>query len=455
MITTNKRMIRRRKLGEEPKKVLSLNTNTTTNNDSSLHPSHTTTKTSSLSLAPPPPPPLTSTSSSFKHNNDSILSIKWIIWISIGIILRILLFHARFDLTLQKQVEFSTPTTSFRRVTEGLHLVTQLNQSPYNSTMFLQPPLILLPFLSFYQWSESSREIDRVSQYDWFCRCLFIGMDVVITVLLFQIAKIHRTNVDLAHSFDSNEALLQSSSSLHGFHSNLPHIIAALYLFNPIMICSCVSMSTVIFNNLALAATVYFALKGNVVWCTMSVSLASYQNLFPLVLIVPITLMIQRAYAYEYYLKRRSSSDLKVKKNHSLLYSSSNHVVVVGIKVVLLFSFWFALWMYLSYVMTGHSWQFIENAYVYPMSVQDLTPNWSNFWYMFTEVFDHFRRFFLLIFHVHQFAYILPLTVRLKYVYTQSLLFVACEICLLFTIYISLYLLLLYCIGMILLSSVY
>ena len=411
---------------------------------------HQTTTTTTTTTKAPTPTPTTTT-------NDSILSTKWLIWLLIGITIRYVLFtmnNHHMVHTLQKQVEFSTPTTNFKRLTEALHLITHLHQSPYNSTMFLQPPLLLLPFLPFYPSSSSSLSssspissstISSFSTFQTYCQILFIGIDVCITILLFQIAKMHRSNINYSHydlmtnqnhqhhhhqhqhqKHEEEERVEKVEETENfmsdGFHKNLPHIIAALYLFNPIIVLSCVSMSTVIFNNWALALTLFFALRGNVVWCSMSLSLSCYQTLFPLVLIIPLILMLHREKLLCRW-KKFVATRKKLNSNFSSTTAATTTVApktvsvwLVGLQFVVLFVFWLGLWMLLSYVMMNHSWQFIEHAYIYPMSVQDLTPNWSNFWYMFTEVFDHFRKFFLLIFHVHQFAYILPMTVRLKYV---------------------------------------
>lgn len=323
------------------------------------------------------------------NQSDSLLSMSWLPWIIVSVFIRLILFSTGFDNTFQRQVEFTTPTTSFRKLTEGLHLIT-LSLSPYSSSMFIQPPLILLPFIPFY----------GKNSFVWFSRTLYIALDLVIAYLLFQIAKMHRmNNLEKQNKTQAvtETAMTRTSSDKSGtigdglnlaFYSNLPHIIAALYLFNPAIICSCVSLSTVIFNNLALAGAVYFAMKGNIILCSMCVSFATYIAIYPIVLLVPITLMIQ--------------------KNKKLPLFS------VAFKICVYFVVWESLWLFLSYSMMNNSLDFIENAYIYPLSVQDLTPNWSNFWYMFTEIFDYFRKFFLIVFHIHTLAYIAPLTIKFR-----------------------------------------
>jgi len=60
------------------------------------------------------------------------------------------------------------------------------------------------------------------------------------------------------------------------------------------------------------------------------------------------------------------------------------------------------------------SWEFLRSTYGFLLSVSDLAPNVGVFWYFFTEVFDHFRTFFVFVFQIHAFIYVAPLTIRLR-----------------------------------------
>ncbi|PRD28141.1 UNVERIFIED_CONTAM: Phosphatidylinositol glycan anchor biosynthesis class U protein [Trichonephila clavipes] len=60
------------------------------------------------------------------------------------------------------------------------------------------------------------------------------------------------------------------------------------------------------------------------------------------------------------------------------------------------------------------SWHFLWCTYGCILSVPDLTPNIGLFWYFFTEIFEHFRVFFLCTFQLNVFVYTTPLAVRLR-----------------------------------------
>ncbi|KAK4758404.1 hypothetical protein SAY87_019705 [Trapa incisa] len=54
-------------------------------------------------------------------------------------------------------------------------------------------------------------------------------------------------------------------------------------------------------------------------------------------------------------------------------------------------------------------------TYGFILTVEDLSPNIGVLWYFFAEVFDFFRSFFLIVFHMNIFFMVLPLAIRLKH----------------------------------------
>lgn len=72
------------------------------------------------------------------------------------------------------------------------------------------------------------------------------------------------------------------------------------------------------------------------------------------------------------------------------------------------------LLLFASRAVNSDSWDFLRSTYGFVLSVPDLTPNIGIFWYFFTEVFDHFRTFFVFVFQMHAFIYVAPLTIRLR-----------------------------------------
>ena len=68
--------------------------------------------------------------------------------------------------------------------------------------------------------------------------------------------------------------------------------------------------------------------------------------------------------------------------------------------------------IYLSYLLSGESFDFISHSYGYSFTLPSLNPTYSIFWYFFTALFDRFQSFFLVIFHAHLLVYMLPLLIQ-------------------------------------------
>lgn len=51
---------------------------------------------------------------------------------------------------------------------------------------------------------------------------------------------------------------------------------------------------------------------------------------------------------------------------------------------------------------------------MFAQRADDLTPNMGLWWYFFAEMFEHFRAFFLFVFHIQPALLLLPLTLRLR-----------------------------------------
>ncbi|KAL9100775.1 MAG: hypothetical protein Q9163_003892 [Psora crenata] len=70
--------------------------------------------------------------------------------------------------------------------------------------------------------------------------------------------------------------------------------------------------------------------------------------------------------------------------------------------------------LYMSYVLTGGSWEFLSSTYGVQLLLPDLTPNVGLWWYFFIEMFDPFREFFLGVFWLHLAGYVGGLCIRLR-----------------------------------------
>ncbi|XP_046843516.1 phosphatidylinositol glycan anchor biosynthesis class U protein-like [Xenia sp. Carnegie-2017] len=300
-----------------------------------------------------------------------------------AVVVRCLLFLFNVHDSIYDRIEFTTPLTSWKRVLEGLSLLDH-GLSPYAGDSVHEPPLVLL---LFYLLRNKSNGIPLY--------IVFMMFDILTGFLLYLAAKCHCRNLlsrqkrDLKHYSQNVAPILITLDHLE----NLPVLVCASYLLNPFTIASCVAQSTGLITNLSLTFSMYFAFLGSTSLAMCFVALASYKSLYCIMLVVPLTIILT-----------------KKKMDESKYHVSLVRAVISSLTF---FSFWMGVYLALSRVVIG-SWQFLDASYGFTLRVPDLTPNMGLFWYLFLEMFDHFREFFVLVFQLNAFFYVIPLTSLLR-----------------------------------------
>ncbi|ORY55519.1 GPI transamidase-like protein component PIG-U [Pseudomassariella vexata] len=285
--------------------------------------------------------------------------------------LRLILFTAFPGLPdlLTGRVEISTPVTSFKRLQEGLFLYNH-NVSPYDGGVYHQAPL-LLPLFSL---------LPDPSTYPIFAYILYIVVDLLSANALYTIAE----------SGEGGSSRLFSSPRKDRKWSGF--IVAAVFLFNPFTIATCIARPTSVFSTCAILHAIAKAIEGNPITSMLSLSFAAYLSMYPLLLLPPLVLL---AYDRQYTSKAGSY----------LLQFAGTNVLAFTASVTFLFLSSFAL--------TG-SWEFFPSTYGIQLTLTDLTPNVGLWWYFFTEMFDSFRSFFLGVFWLHLSSYTAALSIRIR-----------------------------------------
>lgn len=265
---------------------------------------------------------------------------------------------------------------------EGLSLVKH-GVSPYSGDVVHETPLVLSVFLGLQHVSEKLFPL------------LFLVGDLLIGWFLYKLASLHSQMLlkDQTLNLKSNKSLepvLLKPDSL----DKIPLLVSSIYLLNPYTIGSCVAHSTVMFTNLAITAALLFSLKGSILLSTLGVAVGTYLSLYPVTLLAPVVLILMKV----------RPIDIELSKT-TLIFAS---------QVVASFIIWVVLLLSMSYHMFN-SWDFLTATHGLILQVSDLTPNMGLFWYFFTEMFEHFRIFYLWVFQLNAFFYCIPLTIKLRY----------------------------------------
>ena len=240
--------------------------------------------------------------------------------------------------------------------------------------MFHETPLTLLVF------SVLGCEPDILS---W----LFIIGDLMTGLILFKLGEVVSRQTLLTEDAAVSAGLYHSEakSLLSSLTTSLtlPRLLSLAYLINPFTIASCAALTTTVWTNLLLASYLYSLVEGHFILGCISLALASYQSLYPVLLLVPLTLSL--------YQQSPTSSTI--------------------LKTFLTFFGAFSCLQMISFQIIG-SWNYLNSVYGFILTVPELTPNMGIFWYFLTEMFDHFRVFFICTLQINLLLYVAPLSIK-------------------------------------------
>ncbi|KAF3936542.1 hypothetical protein ABW19_dt0201411 [Dactylella cylindrospora] len=292
---------------------------------------------------------------------------KCLLVIGAGVLLRLVLFTAFPSLptTLAQRVEISTPVTSYKRLQEGIYLYTH-GVSPYDGGVFHQAPLLL----SLFSILPDSIIVTNI---------LYILADLLSAVSLIQIAASGVPTITPHHVSPRKD------------NSWPPWAVAAAFLFNPFSIATCIARPTIVFTNSIVLHAVAAAVQGRRAPAFVSLAMASYLSLYPVLLFPSLILL-----TYD-----------------SLRSPAKPSVQAFSAVTTIVFSSILFIYLKLSHLITG-SWEFLASTYGVHLLLPDLTPNVGLWWYFFIEMFDSFRAFFLCLFQLHLLIYVPGICLRLR-----------------------------------------
>ncbi|KAL5021781.1 hypothetical protein ScPMuIL_000936 [Solemya velum] len=301
-----------------------------------------------------------------------------------GAIVRLILFRTSLPEWFASRSEITTPLTSWNRALEGVSL-RRNSISPYSGDVFHETPLGL-------------RFLDILTRmFPKHIHLVFILVDMLSGLILVWIAShfkqymLEKQIRDLKiYAADTKKVILKSKQL-----RNVQIYVLLVHLFNPYGLAACLSKSTAVFDNLAILLCLFYLLKGNVIMCLSFIAVSAYQSMYPIILFVPA--------AIHFYKKKYPDSQSYLCGAAVWYYLQLATVLVL----------WLITLLGISFQLEG-TWSFLQSTYGFILTVPDLTPNLGLFWYFFTEMFEHFRTFFICVFQINAVIYTVPLAVRLR-----------------------------------------
>ncbi|CAG2176453.1 unnamed protein product [Oppiella nova] len=322
---------------------------------------------------------------------------RLLFFVIIGVSLRFSLLKSSYQKEISNRVEISSPVTAWKRAIEGVTLES-MSISPYSGHTFHESPI----FLHFYKWLTTSGH--QLVEH------LFVATDIFTALLLSLVCYKQLNYLSLLEEQRISKNV--KKDDIQRLSIDRSHIteqslrVAVIYLLSPYSVLSCVGQSTSVFTNFLMALTLLTTTLEMRVVSTALLALLSVQSFYPLMMIVAIAMIIEQ---------NRCLRDKPTKPSEpQLVHYWSPSVRFSLLSTISMFALFFAAFLFISYKLMQNNCQFIESTFGFLWTVPDLTPTIGIFWYFFTEMFDHFREFFLWTFQINAFIYVIPLALTLR-----------------------------------------
>lgn len=355
-----------------------------------------------------------------------LLGLGW----AVALLLRFAFVLLGAPSMLGRRVEISTPVNSITRLAEGYWLK-QIGSSPYEGSSYHGSPL-LLAVLGPWTASRAGGQPALELTLSLLCVCA----DFVAAVLLAGIGR--QLQSAQSKQFSSmcltKLALIADATKL-----GVGDIAATFYLWNPFTIVTCVGGCTSSIENAMIVLALYGSVSGNAPLAAFGWVIATHCSLYPAILLIPIALNLavgidhppKKLFKVASLLNAFTS---KFEKCHTPAVDTKEGTRVFDGGPIKFFPYnfkakmlrdliiwcmvWWAYVLVLCMISVGRAGglsKMFSETYGFILTVEELSPNLGVFWYFFTEVFDFFRPFFLLVFHANVLFMILPLTIRLHH----------------------------------------
>ena len=329
-------------------------------------------------------------------------STRWTALMVAALAARVLLVHFGWHAPLASRIELSSPVDSLARLREGAALV-EMGLSPYEGSMLHVPPLVLLLFTPFLYVADALGASE--APYASIVRSApFVALDALVAAALFAVAA----RVAAASNGGDEQKTKENGSVTSFSDTSGPAFAACAYLLNPMSVAACAAGSTSALGTLCVALALAAACKEKpeplvAGVCLATLAFVSSDARVPLLLLYPVASLARDgaagdANAVAFRARRKNTRESRVLSRETTEAKNRRFRATLG--------GFFAACLVLGFVSTrayadvgvGLE-QWTDATYAFTFLVTDLTPNLGVHWYLFAELFSHFRGFFLFVFH--------------------------------------------------------
>ncbi|KAJ3825355.1 PIG-U-domain-containing protein [Lentinula raphanica] len=204
--------------------------------------------------------------------------------------------------------------------------------------------------------------------------------------------------------------------------SSIAFLLPTIYLLSPYGILPFLARSTGVWENAVLLGAIAWACDHDPNSKSKSLlllALRTHLSLDAFILLPPLILLLlgspesmlaePRPFALraQFVEKRSKEKDAKENRHQKTVFRAAGSLVLEFI------AYWSALTL-ISTLIVGH-WRWMSATWGASLSLPSMTPNPGLWWYFFTEMFDHFRLFFLVVFNIHLLMYVAPICIKFQH----------------------------------------
>ncbi|KAG8915103.1 hypothetical protein FRC00_007880 [Tulasnella sp. 408] len=171
-------------------------------------------------------------------------------------------------------------------------------------------------------------------------------------------------------------------------------LIGLLYLLNPYLFLPNLARSTASLENAVALAALMFGAEKRASGALLLLAILTHISLHGILLLGPVVLLLLHSTG--------PASSLGQTNEYPASRTAAK-----------LLAQYFGYMALLAGVSTIPIWNELRSAW--SLLLPDLTPNPGLWWYFFTEMFDHFRPFFLVAFSMHPLTYLIPVCTKFKH----------------------------------------
>ncbi|QRV93897.1 phosphatidylinositol glycan anchor biosynthesis class U protein [Ceratobasidium sp. AG-Ba] len=290
--------------------------------------------------------------------------MKVVVVIAGLVALRLALFTTPIPKNLQDDYQLASAVTSIARLKEGVFLL-QRGIDPYTGGVFLHSPLLLALFSTVFPLSSTGTAV------------LWSLLDGLTSWCLISLWRLRSLSKD-----DRNEAL-----------------IAAIYLLNPYTLLTTLARSTATIDTALTALALLLACRKQTGPALLALAVLVHVSLPSVLVVAPLIMILGSARAP---VSSLANPDVKGEEGK------------LGVGKVLEWGAYVGLLGYAGNLVVG-GWGWVWRSWGAVVTLSDATPNCGLWWYFFTEMFDHYRPFFLFAFSAHPLIYIAPICMKFKH----------------------------------------